>query len=513
MRHVLRRRLATHRVLAVMLPFVLAVFAEDQPQWGVRYSRNQVSRETNLPDSCDITTGKNVKWKASVGTESYALPVIAGGYVFIGANNGKPRDPRNRGDRGVLLCLKESDGSFCWQLVVPKLTGSVYLDWPKAGICSSPTVEGDRVYVVTNRAEIVCLDVRGQANGNDGPYKDEGWHAVPANDEPLEVTARDADILWLYDMRSEVGVHPHDAQHGSILLHGRYLYVNTSNGLNPKHTGVGNADAPSLVVLDKETGKLLAVDGQNIGPRIYHNTWSSPALATVNGKTLVFFCGGDGVVYAFKALDADKPPPATGKLERVWRFDPDPTSPKENVHEYIRNRKVSPSTIMGMPVFHDNRLYVAYGGDIWWGKREAWLTCIDVTKEGEDITETARQWRYTLKQHCCSTPAVTDELVFIADCGKIVHCVDAKTGRSHWTHEPRGHFWSSPLVADGKVYVGSRRGELLVFAASKEKRLIATSDMGDPISAAPVAANGVLYIATQRWLYALEAKAPVTTAR
>ena len=56
------------------------------------------------------------------------------------------------------------------------------------------------------------------------------------------------------------------------------------------------------------------------------------------------------------------------------------STPKKNVHDYIRNRLEGPSSIMGMPVFDDGRLYVAGGGDIWWGKRQAWLKCIDAAK-------------------------------------------------------------------------------------------------------------------------------------
>ena len=55
-------------------------------------------------------------------------------------------------------------------------------------------------------------------------------------------------------------------------------------------------------------------------------------------------------------------------LERVWKFDCDPTAPKEDVHRFVGNRKESPSNIKSMPVFHNNRVYVTGGGDIWWGK-------------------------------------------------------------------------------------------------------------------------------------------------
>jgi outer membrane protein assembly factor BamB len=496
------------RLLAVaVVPGVIAA-AADRPQWGERYSRNMISEESGLPETFDPASGKNVRWSVPLGTESYATPVVAKGKVLIGTNNGDPRDPKHQGDRGVLLCLNENDGSLCWQLVVPKLEGDIYLDWPNAGMCSPATVEGDRVYMVTNRDEVVCLDLNGMANGNDGPFQDEGRHMTPAGLPALEVGKTDADVLWLLDLRTAAGVRPHDSAHGSILLYGPYLYVNTSNGLNSRHERVDKPEAPSLVVVDKATGRLVARDDEHFGQRIFHSTWSSPALGEVNGRALVFFGGGDGVCYAFEALEPSGPTASLQMLKRVWRFDCDPTAPKENIHRYIRNRRVSPSNIKSMPVFYRNRLYVTVGGDIWWGKDQAWLKCIDATRTG-DVTHTGQLWSYPLNRHCCATPAIYDGLVFVGDCGRTLHCVDAETGKPYWTHELRGDIWSSALAADGKVYVGSQRGDFWVFAATKDKKVLASISLGDPISGTPVAANGRLYVATLKRLYALErSKAP-----
>src|SRR5208337_3064118 len=135
-----------------------------------------------------------------------STPVIAGGKVLIGTNNDEPRDPRHQGDRGVLLCLNEKDGQLCWQLVVPKLLGA-RVDAGQIGIVSPATVEGNRVYVVSNRNEVMCLDLKGMADGNDGPYRDEGRHMSPDPDQPMPVSSTDADILWIFDINAALGVH------------------------------------------------------------------------------------------------------------------------------------------------------------------------------------------------------------------------------------------------------------------------------------------------------------------
>ena len=495
------------RALALSTMLVAALHpqavAEDRPQWGEHHVRNMVSPETGLPSEFNPDTGQNIKWSADLGGNSYASPVIANGKVFIGANNDGARDPRNTADCGVLLCLNESDGTLAWQLAVPRIGGDDYLDWPKIGMCSSPTVEGNRVYTLTNRYEVVCLDIEGQANGNDGPYVDEGAHMVPDGQPALEVTATDADILWLVDLRTAVGMYPHDSAHTSILIDGDVLYLNTCNGVDNTHKVIRKPDAPSVIALDKATGRLLAQDDEKMGHLIFHATWSPPALAQIDDKRVIVFGGPHGVCYGFEALTPATITNEVQTLKRVWRFDCDPTGPKENVAEFLENRKVSPRIISSTPVIFDKQVFVTVGGDVWWGKEQSWLKCIDATQTG-DITATGERWSYSIPGHCTATPSIANGLVFISDCTGLMHCVDAKTGVAYWTHEVGGEIWGSTLVADGKVYLGSRNKSVAVLAATQEKSVLATNKLNGPIASTPVAANGILYINTLDTLYALD---------
>ncbi len=499
-----------YRCLSMSLAFACghlvagASQAADQPQWGERQTRNMVSTETGLIDRCDPASGQGVKWAVPLGSQTWATPVVAGGRIMIGTNNDPPRDRRHSGDRAILLCLDERDGSLKWQLVVPKMgSADPYLDWPNDGLVSPATVEGHRVYVMSNRYEVMCLDLDGQANGNDGPYLDEGLHLAAKGAGRMDVTSIDADILWLFDMPNQAGTYPHDSAHGSALIDDDFLYINTSNGVDNTHRKIRAPEGPSLIVLDKKTGRLLAADDEHIGPRIFHSTWSSPAMAAVGGRRLVLFAGGDGILYAFSALESAPPADQVEKLKRVWRFDGDPNAPKQDVHEYLGNRDQSPSNVKSMPVFHEGRVYLTLGGDIWWGKKKAWLQCIDAGQTG-DITAKGLVWSYDLSLHCCCTPSVSDGLVFVADCGGQIHCVDAKTGKACWRHDAEGEIWASTLVADGKVYAATRRGVLWIMAAAREKKVISKTQFDGPIAGTPVAANGVLYITTDKKLYALK---------
>ncbi len=506
-----------HRFLPmlVLISSAALAVAADQPQWGAAWSRNMVSGETGLADSFDPETGRNIKWIAPLGTQSHSTPIVAGGRVFIGTNNEVPRDLKETGDRGVMLCLDEKDGHLLWQFVVPKRDEDQYFDWPKTGMSSPVTVEGERAYLVDNRGEVVCLDVKGMADGNDGPFVDEGAHltphaAPPPSFEPVAVTdapapgATDADIVWLFDMPRSAGTWPHDGAHSSVLVHGDFLYVNTGTGVDDSHRKIRTPDAPSLIVIEKATGRFVARDEEHIAPNIFHATWSSPAIGKVNGRELIYFAGGDGVVRAFEPLTKAPPPGEVLKLKKVWQYDIDPTAPKEDVHRFTQNRQQGPSNIYGMPVLLGDRMYVAGGGDLWWGKNEAWLKCVDITKPADSASEL---WSRPLEKHTMSTPAVSEGLVFVTDTARKLHCLDAETGAEYWTQEMKGEFWASPLVADGKVFVGTRKGDFWILAASKEKRVLSTIELKEPISATATVANGVVYVGTMSRLIAIEREA------
>ena len=211
--------------------------------------------------------------------------------MYIGTNNGHPRDPAQQGDRGVLMCIDEKTGRFLWQLVFPKRSEDIYFDWPNSGISSPVTVEGGRVYFVNNRGVVLCVE-EGPAEG-----KPEGRTTVAGTNA---ITA--PRIVWEFDLTTGAGIWSHDAAHSSILIHGDHLYLNSGTGVDNTHRHIRTPDAPSLVVLDKRTGRLVARDNEHIAPNIFHSTWSSPSLADVNGQALVFFAAGNGVVYAFEPL-------------------------------------------------------------------------------------------------------------------------------------------------------------------------------------------------------------------
>ena len=72
------------------------------------------------------------------------------------------------------MAFRESDGEFLWQSTHEKLAAGRVNDWPYQGVCSSPLVEGKKLYYVSNRCELLCVDTEGFRDGtNNGPYKEE----------------------------------------------------------------------------------------------------------------------------------------------------------------------------------------------------------------------------------------------------------------------------------------------------------------------------------------------------
>jgi outer membrane protein assembly factor BamB len=468
--------------------------------FGGDASRNMVSAEKGLPSKWDVETGLNVKWSQGLGSQSYAGPIVSGGKVFAGTNNERTLDPRLTGDRGNLMVFRESDGEFLWQSAHPKLSSGRVNDWPLQGVCSTPAVEGDRVYYVSNRAELICADTEGFRDGeNDGPYTDE--HEMqpgpaPGPNQPppppkkvVKTSDIDEDIIWTYDMMGELDVFPHNLAAGSPLIVGDIVYTVTGNGVDEGHINIPSPDSPSFIAVDKKTGKLLW-ENSLPGTQILHGSWSNPSYGVIKGVPMVFFPGGNGWLYAFE--------PKTGEL--LWKFD---MNPKGAV--YALGGRGTKSYVIAMPVVWEDKVYIAVGQDPEHGEGIGCLSAIDATQRG-DISETALLWRRSGEDfhRTLSTVAIADGLLYASDLSGFLYCLDARTGELFWTYDAFAAIWGSPFVADGKVYLGDEDGDVAVLKHGKKLELIAENNMGSAVYTTPVAHDGTLFIVTRTKLFALK---------
>ncbi len=446
----------------------------DWPMWGGTPDRNMVSSMKGLPADWDVKTKKNVRWVAQLGSQSYGNPVVAGGMVFVGTNNELLRDPKQGGDRGVLMAFRETTGEFLWQHTHLKLESGRANDWPYQGVASSPLVEGDRLYYVSNRGVVFCLDINGfRDNENDGVVQNEALKGET-----------NADVVWSYDMMEQVGSYPHNLSNSSPVLWGDLLFVSTSNGQDESHVNIPSPRAPAIIAIKKESGELSWEDN-SVEDRILHGQWSTPSVGRIGGVVQVVSAQGDGWVRGYDL---------TGK--KLWEFD---TNPKNSTWPRTRNE------LIATPVIYDDRVYIANGQDPEHGEGVGHFYAIDATKRG-NITESGRVWHFDKIRRSISTAAIADGLVYIADFSGFLHCLDAKTGQPYWTHDTFAAIWSSPFVVDGKVYLGDEDGDVVVMQHGKEKKVLAEMNMGSAVYATPAPAHGTLFLNNRNELFALAVK-------
>lgn len=485
------------------------VITGDWPLWGGTPGRNMVCDATGLNLDFDLQEGTNVAWSAKLGSQTYGNPIVADGKVYVGTNNGAEYRPKHVGDRGILLCFDENSGKFLWQLTREKLPIGRVSDWPLQGICSAPHIEGDRMWVVTNRCELMCLDTKGFMDGkNDGVYQDE-----------VDAEEQDADIIWSLDMIEELGVFPHNLATSSPVVFGDMVYLLTSNGVDEAHLEIPSPRAPCFLAVNKKTGEVV---WENNDPfdTILHGQWGSPSVGVVNGKTQVYFPGGDGWLYALDGMTGDV----------VWKFD---LNPKETKWEL--GGAGTRNAIIATPVFYENTVILAVGQDPEHGEGVGHLWKIDATKTGDVSPElgeigkpgkpnpnSAVIWHYggvdedgsitgekdeEVFRRTMSTVAIGNGMVFAADLSGYIHCIDFETGKRNWIHDLLSGVWGSPVIADGMMFIGNEDGKLTVMKATPESAdVIKEFDTVNysSIYSTPTIANGRMFISDRTRLYAID---------
>jgi outer membrane protein assembly factor BamB len=484
------------------------------PLFGGSLSRNLVNTvDKDIPQDFDVAKGKagNIKWSVNLGSKAYGGPIISGGKIFIGTNNGQPRDAKLKGDKGVMMCFEEATGKFLWQHVYDKLAAGRVNDWPEEGICSSPVVEGDLMYYVNNRSEVIC-------------------------------SKTDDTLVWKLDMIKKFNNFPHNLSTCSPLVVGDTLFVITSNGVDEGHINIPQPTAPSFLALDKTNGNVkwssnlptanllkpgaAAAIGKlkDSGQILMHGQWANPVYAEPNGKPVIIFPGGDGWIRGFD--------PADGKLQ--WAFDCNPKS-----SFYVLGPRATRNDFVSTPVVWDNKLYIGVGQDPEHLKGVGHLWCIDLIQAQEKGAKNANHdvspwpdpavspafdpkdprnkdaafiWHFggdnpTKKPRpyhfgrTMSTCCIHDGLLYEAEFDGWLHCLDAKTGELKWQHRMDADTWSSPYYVDGKIHIGNENGQLLIFKAGAKKELLNTIEMATDsatmVRATPVVVNGVLYVMTE----------------
>jgi outer membrane protein assembly factor BamB len=504
----------------------------DWPMWGGDASRNMVNATTGIATDF-APDGNRQLWKQPAGSQAYANPVVADGRVYVGANNGSAyrKQYDQETDLGVVLCFDEKTGEFLWQLSRTKLAAGRVNDWPEQGICSTPCIEGEHLYVVTNRGELMCLDTKGFRDDENDGFSEEA-----------EKEQEDADVVWSLDMIEDLGVFPHNLATSSPVLYGDNVYVITSNGVGEEHLDVPAPRAPCFIAVNKVSGELVWEDNTPFDG-ILHGQWSSPTVAEVDGKAQILMAGGDGWLYAFDpAGDGD----GGGKI--LWKFD---LNPKDT--RWLLGGEGTRNNIIATPVVVGNSVILAVGQDPEHGNGVGHLYRIALDKQG-DVSpvivvdkesgepvehgviydggeaheikpneNSAQIWHFggidedgsvtgkkdaMIYRRTISTVAVDEGLVYAADLMGYLHCLDLEQGTRYWEYDTFGEIWGSPMVADGKVFLGDAEGDLTIFETGKGKEgkptVLETIAFPNAIYSTPTIANGNVYMTDRNTLYAFD---------
>jgi outer membrane protein assembly factor BamB/protein-L-isoaspartate O-methyltransferase len=483
------RRSEVRALLALFL-LLLPARAEDWPMLGRDQSRNPVSPEKCAPTDWDFKTGRNIKWKAKLGYITFGSPVVAGGLVWIGTNNDGEGEPPVEKPGGRLMCFRESDGQLLYQFPMAPSKASV-ARWAVAGVTASPLIERDRLWLTTLEPEVVCLDVAPLRRGEAKPTE-----------------------LWKLDMETSLGVMRRYGLMGGPQMcsigasYGDLIYVITGNGRriswdnnNVFHDDPPKPATPALLCLDKNNGKIIWQD-KSPGTNEIMGEWSSPLVAMVDGQAQVIAPQGDGWLRSFDAN--------TGEL--LWKFDINPKDPKTRE----RNFFVPP------PVYYNGKIYISSGGYIENGEGPGKLVCLDPRKRGdislqlehgEPNPNSGALWHLDDFGRAMGTIAIQNDLLIAAGFNGFVYCLEPNTGKEYWRHDLRAHTVAAPLIVDNLVYLVDEDGEVDILELAKTKKFIKQISVEGPLYASPIYANGVLYLASNEFLYAVKGNTVVPSKK
>jgi outer membrane protein assembly factor BamB len=350
---------------------------------------------------------------------------------------------------------------------------------------SSPVVWKGKTYLTTAVAQAngdqslraIAVDAAGKIEWNVEVFPQEAAsapkiHGKNSHASPTPTT--DGERLYVHF--GHMGTAALDFQ-GKIVWKREKLYA------KPVH---GNGGSPILV-----DGKLIfsvdAIDGQYVlalDPKTGKDLWkterksspsrpfsfATPHVIEQDGKPLVISAGSDVVM----ALN-----PADGK--EVWRS------------------KYKGYSLIQRPVAGNGMIYISTSYDT------PNLLAIKLGGTG-DVTESNAGW--SVKKAVPNTPSFMldkNELYMVADNGTMT-CLDAKTGDQIWQERLKGGYSSSPILADGKIYVASETGLLTVVEASRTFAKVHEADFKEKIFASFAGVDGALYVRTETKLFKFAAK-------
>lgn len=413
--------------------------AADWPQWRGPTGQG-IADATGLPTHWSETS--NVVWKAVLPGRGWSSPVIEGNQIWLTTaveTEAKSEDAARR--------LKSNTGDQPLTLLEKVELRAVCVDRDSGRLLHN----------------ILLLSVR-----------EPQWvHRLNSYASPTPVL----DGGKLFAHFGALGTAALDTASGKVLWTSTNLVVMHENGPGSSPVlwrdllifHMDGSDRQFIAALDAKTGKLAWQTDRSgeMNPRgQQRKCYGTPLLLDINGAPQIVSPAADWV-YGYE--------PSSGN--EVWKI------PYGQLGFSITPR----------PVAGHGMIFMSTG----FGKKQL----LAIKHEGVPTPEIA--WRYNKGVPSMPSPLLAgDELVFVDD-GGFMTCLDARTGAEHYRERLGGNYSSSPILADGKIYIGSREGVMAVLRPGKKFEVLARNELPGAIMATPAALDGALFVRTDRALYRL----------
>lgn len=403
------------------------------------------------------------------------------------------RGPRRNGmsdEKGLPVSWSPTGDNLAWKTPI--------------GGRSTPVVHGNRLYMMTTSGKgqtlqerVVALDVdTGKMVWehlmpiylSDVPPHRAAWSSPTVDPETGNIYAigvggymvaldKTGKLVWKRSVVEEFGlVTTHGGRTASPVVHQDLVIVSSVS------TGWGDQAraAHRFFAMNKKTGEIVWISTP--GGRPFDTTYSPPVIADVEGMKLFISGGGDGAVHALK--------PLTG--EPVWKFD-------------MSKRGVNTGAVV-----LGKYAVVSHSEENLDTSEMGLLAAIDATSKGAIKKETVR-WSLPGFQGGFSNPVMDGDRVYQLDNGANVFAFDFHTGKQLWKQNLGTIQKASPVLADGKLYVGTENGKFFILKPHSDKCEILDSDElgqagSEQVLASVAVSHGRIYLVTTQAVYAIGKK-------
>lgn len=291
----------------------------------------------------------------------------------------------------------------------------------------------------------------------------------------LVCVSPDGKILWDRSLTDEYGsVTTHGGRTTSPIIEGDKVILNTL----VLAWGDLNRPGNRYFAFDKKTGQTIWISSPQ--SRHYDTNYSTPIVGTIDGVRALLVGGTDGVYHALKVN--------TG--EKIWSVE------------------VSKRAILNSPLLKDNIAYITHGEENIDTTEMGLIAAVDASRTGV-LGADAFKWKTRGFLPTFASPVMDGDRLYTMDNSAIVGAFDLKTGARLWEKTLGTLQKGSPVLADGKLYVGTENGKFYILRPSAtgvevlDEDVLGTPQSPEAIVASPIVADGRVYVTSMDAMYAI----------